>query len=60
MDAIGPNLPGCPLEYGDRLRLILELDPDSALYQYITWLEDELLVSLETNEKLNRELSKHE
>jgi hypothetical protein len=55
MDAIGPNLPGCPLEDEERVGLMIELDPDSLTYQYITWLEAELLTYIEKNEDLHRE-----
>jgi hypothetical protein len=55
LDAIGPNLPGCPLEYEERVGLLMELDPDSLVYEYITWLEETVATAIEKNEELSRE-----
>lgn len=57
MDAIGPNLPGCPIEDEERIALMVEMDPDSLLYQYLTWLETEIRETRDLNEQLNRRIA---
>lgn len=58
MDMTSPSLPGSPIEDAERIEILLDLDPDSSLYQYLTWLENEVERLREEAERAYRDSSR--